>query len=54
MAGLEELNDLLDRWVRSVYHARVHSETGAAPLALPDGERAPEIPVVVVTAHDES
>jgi len=25
---LAELNDLLDRWVRAVYHARVHSETG--------------------------
>ena len=30
---LEELNDLLDRWVRSVYHARVHSETGQTPQA---------------------
>jgi putative transposase len=28
---LDELNDLLDRWVRAVYHARVHSETGEAP-----------------------
>ncbi|HSS88613.1 MAG TPA: DDE-type integrase/transposase/recombinase [Streptosporangiaceae bacterium] len=33
VAGLEELNDLLDRWVRTVYHARVHSETGQAPQA---------------------
>ena len=31
--GLEELNDLLDRWVRAVYHARVHSETGETPQA---------------------
>jgi len=33
VASLEELNDLLDRWVRTVYHARVHSETGQAPQA---------------------
>ena len=33
VASLEELNDLLDRWVRLVYHARVHSETGEAPQA---------------------
>jgi putative transposase len=31
--SLEELNDLLDRWVRAVYHARAHSETGQAPQA---------------------
>jgi len=31
--NLDELNDLLDRWVRAVYHARVHSETGQAPQA---------------------
>ena len=30
---LQELNDLLDRWVRAVYHARVHSETGETPRA---------------------
>ena len=42
MSSLEELNDLLDHWVRAVYHARVHSETGnlagaveAAALGLP-------------------
>lgn len=29
----EELNDLLDRWVRAVYHARAHSETGETPQA---------------------
>ncbi len=27
VSSLEELNDLLDRWVRTVYHAQVHSET---------------------------
>ncbi len=45
VASLEELNDLLDHWVRGVYHQRVHSETGespharyqaAGPAALPD------------------
>jgi putative transposase len=45
VSSLEELNDLLDRWVRAVYHARAHSETGetprarneaAGPAALPD------------------
>ena len=33
VASLEELNDLLDPWVRTVYHARVHSETGETPQA---------------------
>jgi putative transposase len=33
VAGLEELNDLLDHWVREVYHQRIHSETGQAPQA---------------------
>jgi putative transposase len=33
VSSLEELNDLLDRWVRQVYHAQVHSETGQAPQA---------------------
>jgi putative transposase len=31
--NLDELNDLLDRRVRAVCHARVHSETGQAPQA---------------------
>jgi putative transposase len=31
VAGLEELNGLLDSWVRTVYHARVHSQTGQTP-----------------------
>jgi len=34
VSSLEELNDLLDRWIRAVYHARAHSETGQAPQAL--------------------
>ncbi|HEX6523227.1 MAG TPA: DDE-type integrase/transposase/recombinase [Streptosporangiaceae bacterium] len=48
VSSLEELNGLLDSWVRSVYHARVHSETGetpqaryaaAGPAALPEPAR---------------
>jgi putative transposase len=44
-ADLGELNELLDHWVRVVYHQRVHGETGqppqarydaAGPAALPD------------------
>jgi putative transposase len=33
VADLAELNDLLEHWVREVYHQRVHSETGQAPQA---------------------
>ena len=33
VASLEELNDLLDHWVRGVYHQRVHGETGQPPQA---------------------
>ena len=33
VADLGELNDLLDHWVREVYHQRVHTETGQAPQA---------------------
>ena len=33
VSSLEELNDLLDRWLRTVYHARAHSETGETPQA---------------------
>jgi len=32
-AGLAELNGLFAAWVETVYHARVHSETGVTPLA---------------------
>jgi putative transposase len=31
--GLHELNRLFTAWVEKVYHLRVHSETGMAPLA---------------------
>ena len=30
---LAELNSLFTAWVEQVYHQRVHSETGQAPLA---------------------
>jgi putative transposase len=33
VASLEELNGLLDHWVREVYHQRVHGETGQSPQA---------------------
>lgn len=33
VSSLEELNSLLGSWVRAVYHARVHSETGETPQA---------------------
>ena len=33
VAGLEELNDLLEHWVRGIYHQRAHSETGQSPQA---------------------
>jgi putative transposase len=45
VVSLDELNDLLEHWVRGVYHQRTHTETGqspqaryeaAGPAALPD------------------
>lgn len=33
VADLDELNTLLAAWVETVYHRRVHTETGMAPLA---------------------
>lgn len=33
ITGLAELNELFTAWVETVYHQRVHSETGQAPLA---------------------
>jgi putative transposase len=33
VTSLPELNDLLDHWVRRVYHQRVHTETGQSPQA---------------------
>ncbi len=48
VTGLEELNDLLDRWVRSVYHARVHSETGQTPQARYEAAGPPARPEPVL------
>lgn len=31
--SLEQLNEYFTAWVETVYHQRIHSETGAAPLA---------------------
>ena len=41
---LEELNGLLGAWVRKVYHARVHSETGQAPQARLAAAGPPSLP----------
>jgi putative transposase len=48
VTGLDELNDLLDRWVRTVYHARVHSETGQPPQARYAAAGAPQLPEPVL------
>src|SRR6266700_1365720 len=45
---MAELNDLLDRWVRAVYHARVHSETGQAPRASYEAAGPPGRPEPVL------
>ena len=44
MSSPEELNDLLDHWVRAVYHARVHSETGETPRARWEAAGPPALP----------
>ena len=44
VSSLEELNGLLDSWVRSVYHARVHSETGETPQARHAAAGPPALP----------
>ena len=44
VSSLEELNDLLDHWVRAVYHARVHSETGETPRARWEAAGPPALP----------
>ena len=41
---LEELNGLLGAWLRTVYHARVHSETGQAPQARLAAAGPPSLP----------
>jgi putative transposase len=44
VSSLEELNGLLDAWVRTVYHARVHSETGETPQARYAAAGPPVLP----------
>ena len=41
---LEELNGLLGAWLRTVYHARVHGETGQAPQARLAAAGPPSLP----------
>ena len=43
-ASLEELNSLFQAWVEQVYHRRVHSETGQAPLERFLAAGAPTLP----------
>jgi putative transposase len=43
-ASLEELNQLFQAWVESVYHRRVHSETGQTPLERFLAAGAPTVP----------
>ena len=44
VGDLEELNGLLGAWVRTVYHARVHGETGQAPQARYEAAGPPGLP----------
>ena len=44
VADLAGLNDLLDHWVREVYHQRAHSETGQAPQARCDAAGPAALP----------
>jgi len=44
VASLDELNSLLDHWVRTVYHQRSHSETGQAPQARFDAAGPAALP----------
>jgi putative transposase len=48
VADLDELNDLLDHWVREVYHHRVHSETGESPQARYDAAGPAGSPAAVL------
>ncbi len=44
VADLAELNCLFQAWVESVYHRRLHSETGQPPLARFEADGPPELP----------
>lgn len=43
-SSLEELNRLFCAWVETVYHRRVHSETGEAPITRLLAGKAPVLP----------
>jgi len=42
--GLAELNRLFSAWVETVYHRRIHTETGEAPIARLLGSGPPALP----------
>ena len=44
VTDLEQLNELLRSWLRTVYHARPHSETGEAPAARLAAAGPPAVP----------
>lgn len=44
VADVGKLNELFTAWVETVYHQRIHSETGAQPLARFLAEGAPVLP----------
>ena len=44
VTDLEELNGLLGAWLRTVYHARVHTETGETPQARLAAAGPPALP----------
>jgi putative transposase len=48
VSSLDELNDLLDRWARTVCHARVHTETGETPQARHDAAGPASLPEPVL------
>jgi putative transposase len=51
VASLDELNELLDHWVRVVYHQRVHGETGQAPQARYEAVGPPAPPDAALLAQ---
>jgi putative transposase len=56
VTDLDELNGLLGAWLRTVYHARVHGETGQAPQArlAAAGPPAPPDPALLKEAFSWS
>lgn len=44
VTDLDQLNRLFTAWVEQIYHRRVHSETGQAPLARLDAADPPRLP----------